>query len=267
VLQANRSVKSKKTFLQRFKERFGHLPIRTLELQHADKYIGWRKTAGVKNSTINRELACLRHMVEWAVDRGYVDRNPFRRLEMLEEQEYAPLRSTDEIIEAVFAELEPHVCPVFVLIRETGARRGEVLRLEHWQVDRENREILFAKRTKSGKNRLVPITDRAVEALDVVPPLPGCPYVFYDPETGTRWQTLRSQWLRARERAGYPWLTPKHLRPAFATELSERGLETHMVQDLLGHSSVAVTERFYLKRRQRAACRAALRVLAGRKAG
>ncbi len=66
-----------------------------------------------------------------------------------------------------------------------------------------------------------------------------------------------------------PFAPPQfwHLRPTFATDLSERGLESHMMQDLLGHSTVAVTERFYLKRRQRAACRAALRVLEGRKAG
>jgi integrase len=175
--------------------------------------------------------------------------------------------ATDEIFEAVFQELEPHVLPVFVLIRETEARRGEVLALEHWQVDRDHREILFAKKTKSARNRLVPITDRALEALDAIPPLRGCRYVFHDPETGTRWKTLRSQWERARERAGYAWLTPKHLRPTFATDLPERGLETHMIQDLLGHSSAAVTEKFYLKRRQRAACQAALRVLAGAKAG
>ena len=263
----NRSVHSKKTFLGHLKGWFGQLPIRSLELRHADKYIGRRKEAGVMNSTINRELACLRHMVEWAVDRGYADRNPFRRLEIRKEQEYAPLRATDELIEAVFAQLEPQVLPVFVLIRETGARRGEVLSLKHWQIDRESREILFAKRTKSGNKCLVPITDRAMETLDAVPQLSGCPYVFYEPESGTRWKTLRPQWKRARERAGYPWLTPKHLRPTFATDLSERGLETHMIQDLLGHSTVPVTERFYLKRRQRAACRAALRVLQGRKAG
>jgi integrase len=105
-----------------------------------------------------------------------------------------------------------------------------------------------------------------MQALDPIPPLPGCPYVFYDPSTGTRWKTARSQWERARKAAGYPWLTPKHLRPAFATDLSERGLETEMVSDLLGHSSVAVTEKFYIKRRQQVACRRALEALQGQKA-
>jgi len=126
------------------------------------------------------------------------------KYERLEEQEWASEAATNDVIEAVFAKLDPLVLPVFVLIRETGARRGEVLSLEHWQVNRERREILFAKRTKSSKNRLVPISDKAMQALDAIPPLPGCSYVFYDPSTGTRWKTARSQWERAREAAGYP---------------------------------------------------------------
>ncbi len=204
VLARNRSVESKRTFIRRFKKRFGKLPLRVLSLRHADKYVIERKRDGVKNSTINRELACLRHLLEWSVERGYLDRNPLSKFEKLEEQEWASEAATNEIIEAVFAELDPLLVPVFVLIRETGARRGEVLGLEHWQVNRERREILFAKRTKSSKNRLVPIGDRAMEALDSIPSLEGCSYVFYDPLTGTRWKTARSQWERAREAAGYP---------------------------------------------------------------
>jgi len=73
----------------------------------------------------------------------------------------------------------------------------------------------------------------------------------------TRCKMARSQWERAREEAGYPWLTPKHLRPAFTTDLSERGLEAKMVSDLLEHSSIAMTEKFYIKRQQQTACRRA----------
>ncbi len=199
--------------------------------------------------------------MEWSIERGYLDRNPLAKFEKLEEQVWARQAASAEVIDAVFAQLDPPLVPVFVLIRETGARRGEVLSMEHWLVDRDRREILFAKRTKSSKNRLVPISDKALEALDSIPPLPGCPYVFCDPATRMRWKTARSQWERAREAAGYPWLTPKHLRPAFATDLSERGPEKELVSDLLGHSSVAVTEEYYIKRRQQIACRRAMALL------
>ena len=46
-----------------------------------------------------------------------------------------------------------------------------------------------------------------------------------------------------------------------ATQLSTEGLETHFIAELLGHASVAVTERFYIKRKQDEACQKALQVL------
>jgi integrase len=260
----NRSVKSKRSFIDQFKNRWKSLPIKMLGIRHVDEYVKSRKSQ-VKPATINREIACLRHMLGWAVKRGYLLKNPLLDYEMLKEEPYARERVSEEIIEKVLSKLPPLFIPVFTLIWQTAARRGEILDLQHPQVDRQNRLIEFTRKTKSGKSRLVMITDRAMEALDAIPPLPGCPYVFYNPETGTRWSDCRKPWERARKAAGYPWLTPKHLRPALATDLSEKGLETHFVSELLGHSSVTVTERFYIKRRQVEACQQALRVIEGGK--
>ena len=263
VLTRNKSVASKKTFLSRFKKRFGRLPLRAFPLSHADAYIEWRKGAGIANSSINRELACLRHLLEWTVDREYLDKNPLARLQKLEEQEWAGPRPTEEIIRAVFAELDPRFVPVFTVIRETGARRGEVLSLEHWQVDRERRLITFAKRTKNGKTTIAPLTDEALNAIDSIPSLPGCPYVFYNPATGTRWYDARKRWEAARRAAGYPWLRVIDLRPAFGIKASEKGIPMHFIQSVLGHSSVAVTERYYAKFSPACAAKEVLRTLQG----
>jgi len=260
----NRSVKCKRSYLSRFKQKWGLLPIRALGVRLVDSYVAARK-GEVKSATVNRELACLKHLLAWATKRGFLLANPLIGYEKLKEELYARERATAEMIEAVLSKLPPLFEPVYTLIWQTAARRGEVLDLQHPQVDRKNRIIEFTRRTKSGKSRLVMITDRAMEAINAIPPLPGCPYVFYNPETGTRWTDCRKPWDMARKAAGYPWMTPKHLRPAFATDLSEMGLETHFVSELLGHSSVAVTEKFYIKRRQVEACRQALRVIEGGK--
>ena len=260
----NRSTRTKRTFIERFKLRWKSLEIRMLGIRHADDYVKDRKKE-VKPATINRELACLKHLLGWAVKRGYLSLNPLAGYELLEEEPYARERVPEEIINQVLAKLPALFVPVFVLIWQTGARRGEILNLQHAQADRENQLVEFTRRTKSGKSRFVMITDMAMQALDAIPPLPGCPYVFYNPDTGTRWSDCRKPWVKARKEAGYPWITPKHLRPAFATDLSEKGLETHFVSELLGHSSVRVTERFYIKRQQIEACRQALRVIEGGK--
>jgi integrase len=266
VVVHNKSHRSKRCFLNRFKSCWGKKPFRSISLADVDKYVSDRKSEGVINATISRELACLNHLCTWARKRGYLSRNPLEDYEKLKEQQWAGPKPTDEAIEAVFACLDDRFVPVFRFIRETGARRGEVLSLEHWQIDRSQSQVEFARRTKNGKNRLVGLTDKALQALDSVPPLPGCSYVFYNPETGTRWYDCRRPWERARQKAGYPWLRIRDLRPAFAIEVSEYGGEMHFLQSVLGHSSVAVTEKHCAKFSPESAARATLRLIEGGRA-
>jgi integrase len=225
-----------------------------------------RQREGVCDATINREVACLRHLYAWGRKRGFVACNPLMDFEKLKEQEWAGPKPTDDVIEAVFARLDDLFLPIFRFIRETGARRDEVLSLQHWQIDRAHCLVEFAKRTQNGKNRLVGLTDLALEALDTIPLLPGCPYVFYNPETKTRWYDCRVPWEAAREEAGYPWLWIRDLRPAFATEVAELGGDLHFFQSVLGHSSVALTEKHYAKFSPRSAAQVTLRLIEGGRA-
>jgi integrase len=262
----NKAFRSKRSFLERFKGRWGTRPFRSINLGDIDDYVSDRHDDGVCDATINREIACLRHLYTWGRKRGFVNRNPLEDFEKLKEQEWAGPKPTDEVIEAVFAKLDPPFVPVFRFIRETGARRGEVLSLQHWQIDRSLRLVEFAKRTKNGKNRVVGLTAVALDALDAVPPLPGCLYVFYNPKTKTRWSDCRGPWEEAREAAGYPWLRMRDLRPAFGIEASELGAPMHFLQSVLGHSTVAVTEKHYAKFSPESAAQVTLRVIEGGRA-
>jgi site-specific recombinase XerD len=138
--------------IERFKRRFSSVPPQAFQLTHVDRYVQWQQKAGLKNASINRELSALRHMFSWAVKRGYLEANPIASIEKLQEQEWAGPKPTNDIVEAVLEKLDPRFLPVFTLIRETGARRGEVLTLQHWQIDRREKLITFAKQTKNGKN-------------------------------------------------------------------------------------------------------------------
>ena len=265
VLTHNKSTSCKKTFLERFKNRFSSVPLQAFQLIYVDQYVRWRHKAGLKNASINRELSALRHMFTWATKRGYLATNPLTGVEKLHEQEWAGPKPTDEIVEKVFAELDPLILPLYIVIRETGARRGEVLALEHWQVDRNERVITFAKRTKNGKSTIAPLTQRALDAIDSAPRLPSCPYVFFNPETRTRWCEVRKPWEKARLKAGYPWLRVRDLRPAFGIAASELGAPMHYIQSALGHGSVAVTERYYAKYDPKSAAKQLLRLIEGGK--
>jgi len=131
--------------------------------------------------------------------------------------------------------MDERFLPIYIVLRETGGRRGEVLGLTHDRVDRERRMVTFVK-TKTGKVWHMFLSDAAMEAIDSVPPFPGCPYVFYNPKTGTRWYDARKPWEAARKAANHPELKPKNLRTAMGTRLGEAGLELDWICRVLGNT-------------------------------
>jgi len=240
----NRSVASKESRIRMLKRQLGNVPLSELRLVDAEHYISYRRAQGVKTATINRDLSVLRHLTRWAADRGYLEADPLERLRMLPEPRWEGQRPTYDVIDAVFAELPSVAAPLFTFMRETACRRGEALQLEHWQVDRQSRTVLFpAERTKSGKSRRIPLSPVALEAVDAVPRVNQ--WVFYNPDTLKPWDSARSIWNRARRRAGVPWLLMKDLRKALAIRAAEAGVPLHFIQALLGHASVQLTERHY----------------------
>ena len=112
---------------------------------------------------------------------------------------------------------------------------------------------LVRLRGKGNKERLVPVGRYAVDALQaylvrVRPDLAGrgrgTPAVFLNTRGGrlsrqSAWTVLRS----AAERAGLAaHVSPHTLRHSFATHLLEGGADVRVVQELLGHASVATTQ-------------------------
>ena len=261
----NRHPKTKETRIKLLKSRFGRIAAEDVLPSDVSTYIKWRKQKGVSNATINREVSILKHVFSWARDLDLIRSNPIERVKKLKEPKQVPREDLHKAIEAVFAHLPARTKPVFEFIKETGCRRGEALGLKHDQVFLEE-ELILLPLPKTGEPRYVAITSEAIEAIQAVPKAPNCPYVFYNPDTLDRWSDCRKPWLMARKKAGYPWLTVRDLRRAFAITLSNtEGIEKHVIQTLLGHSSIKTTESFYAIHDQREAVKRALKVIQGGK--
>ncbi|MEJ2247977.1 MAG: tyrosine-type recombinase/integrase, partial [Acidobacteriota bacterium] len=113
------------------------------------------------------------------------------------------------------------------------------------QVLLQQRRIVFTDNTKSGKFRVVPMTEECRRWLDEVAPLQGCLYVFYNPETETRWKNCRKLINKAIEDSGLEGFLLKDLRRHYGIVLAENGAEMHVIQAMLGHSSVTTTQKHY----------------------
>lgn len=134
------------------------------------------------------------------------------------------------------------------MLYSTGARITELLDLDVDDLDREQRMLLV--RGKGGKERIVPLGRPALEAVEryLVRARPslnkkGSPALFLN-NRGARLgrQSGFKIVAQAADAAGLQHVSPHSLRHSFATHLLEGGADIRVVQELLGHASVATTQ-------------------------
>jgi integrase len=266
VKSYNRSCKSKKSRIRILGRKLDRFPIDALQPQHVSQFVAWRKGQKVKNRTINRDLIVLKHMLSWGVRERYLERNPLPEIQRLEEIQWEGQRPTEEIIDAVFAKLDERALPLFVFLRETGCRREEALSLKPDQVNitSDPPVAVFRDNTKNGKSRQVPLTRDAIDAINKMPKGVSN-YVFYHPESLTRWHDCRKVWEEARQAAGFPWLRIHDLRHAYGIKLREGKTEMHDISAVLGHHSIDFTAKHYAKYGPESTAKRVLKVLEGGK--
>ncbi len=124
----------------------------------------------------------------------------------------------------------------------TGLRLGETRHLCLEDIDWSHK-VITLRQTKNGKLRRVPVCDRAFVLLTEIRQHQGDKgWVFSGKGTDNPVSEPRRLQKRFCEAAGIPPFTIHELRHSFATRLVEDGVDIHTVKDLLGHSSIKVTE-------------------------
>lgn len=240
--------------IKRLKPFFLGRELRTLRRSDIRAYIEKRKAEGVGPATINREIGLLsaainyaRREWEWDIPNNAVGmrlKPPEGRVRSLTWAEARKL-----IEEAEKHQLSPLLADFIRLALNTGCRRDEMLRLEWRRVDlKANLLLLEGRNTKNGKRRSVPLNIEARTALLNLARYraahcPASPWVFVHPD-GERLQSVRRAFGTALERAGIEDFRIHDLRHTCASWLVSAGQPLPVVRDLLGHSTVQMTERY-----------------------
>ncbi len=141
-----------------------------------------------------------------------------------------------------------------VFVAETGLRTNEWTALGRRDLDRNGPAVTVQRRYSDGvltpypktSRRRVPLTARAVDALDAMPPRIDTPLMF--PASGgghinlDNWRTR--EWYPALDAAGIKRRGPYHLRHTFATEALAGGVSIFQLARLMG-ASVKMIDRTY----------------------
>lgn len=254
---------------------FGNWPL--CDLEHAaDEIAAWR--AKLPASSRYRLTSAFRQTLAAAVRWRYITRNPavdFGRNPQPRADELHPF--TREQIDALAVELGKAYGPLVVFAAETGLRTNEWVALERRDLDRAGRAVAVQRRFADGvltpfpkterSRRRVPLTARALAAVEELPPRLETPLLFPAPKGGhiglDTWRTR--EWYPALEAAGIAKRGPYALRHTFATEALAAGVSTFELARMMG-TSVAMIDRTYghLARDSEASIRALLDARADR---
>jgi len=185
---------------------------------------------GASAAAINRMLANLRRIGNLAERWGWTDAPLGRRVMMLPENNQRHVYLTPEQITALAKHADPVTADMIWFAALTGLRRGEMLALRPDQIHEDI--IALGANTKSGKPRGIPMPPRAVKIARKRLPW------------GVHHETLRKRFETAREAAGMPNVRWHDLRHTYASWLAQSGQPMSAIRDLMGHSSLAVTDRY-----------------------
>lgn len=201
-----------------------------------------------KPSTANKFLIFLSQAYTIALDLEIdgINENPAKKVkpftENNERQRYLTKKEAKKLMHAVKESQNPNLQYIVPFLILTGARRGEVLRAKWSDINLEMR-LWTIPTSKSGKKRILPISEALLELIRSIPKLSAI-YLFPSPKTGKPQNDFYSSWNRARIKAGIKDVRLHDLRHSFASALVNSGRSLYEVQMLLGHSNMKMTQRY-----------------------
>jgi len=215
---------------------------------------GW---ATLARSTVARKSAALRRFFGFLVDEGLRADDPSsalprpgglqRRLpRVLDHDDIARLFAvlTARLVASKDASADLRLLALVELLYGSGLRATELVSLELRAISPDRPYAIL--KGKGGRERLVPVSDRARAAVTAWKQVRGDEPGYLFPSGAKHLSRVRLfQLLRAlAAEAGIPpdRISPHVLRHAFATHLLEGGADLRALQTMLGHADIATTE-------------------------
>jgi integrase len=222
---------------------FAGMEINHIRKNVIDRYRAHRHSQKkITESTINHDLQCLRHMLYWAVDQGFLPDNPLKRLRLAKaRRKKRPVMSLEDE-EKLLQALADHQKNITICGLDTGMRRGEILS-QLWEDIDFPRRVLFVTHSKTagGESREIPLTQRFFGLLSKGRKPQGLIFTF----DGKPIHQLKTGWKAAIRRAGIRHYRFKDLRSTFNSRLIEAGVIKDVRKELMGHSRNEDTNDLY----------------------
>jgi integrase len=254
---------------------FGAVTLDRLRPSDIEALLVAKRAAGLSDSTVRLIYTVARAVLDIAVRDGLVRRNVAAAVKRptikRNEARYLTPAEVGRLLEAAKGE---RLQPLIVLMLGSGLRRGEALALHwrdvdltaghvrvRWTLSRVNRALMFDEPKTEKSRRFVSLPSPVVETLrrhktalaaERLAAVAWVPWPDHDDlvfpthiGTPTDPRNALRAFVGVAGRAGLPETTLRTLRHSAATGLIVSGAHIKVIQELLGHSSYAITADIY----------------------
>ncbi|NBO24427.1 MAG: tyrosine recombinase [Chlamydiae bacterium] len=224
--------------------------LETVSFQCIVKYFQALKQEGLKESSINRKIVAIKVFYKFLKREGYIQANPTYGLELkkiyIKPPRTVSTKDLDQFFQVILREgpkgLRDYA--LFLTIYASGLRVSEACDLEIHHL----KEGALLVKGKGSKERVVPIADMAIKAIDdyLLTRDDEEKYIFLNDQGKkiTRFFIYNKIKEYLKKAKLSEEISPHTLRHAFATHLLDGRADLRLIQELLGHSSIKTTDRY-----------------------
>ena len=185
--------------------------------------------------------AAARSFFGWAHAAGLTDHDPSRLLRKVPAVRGVPRPAPEIVIDSALRRADERVGLMIILGSRYGLRRGEISRVStrDLRVDPDGQWSLVV-RGKGDKDRVVPLLPDVATVIRDAPP----GWLFPSLRPQDKGRPISPAWAGKLIRRALTDATAHQLRHRFASRSYQATGDIRAVQELLGHASVATTQRY-----------------------
>jgi integrase/recombinase XerC len=224
--------------------------------EHVRNYLAELLRRGSSRATVQRRLFAIKAYFRWR-ELNAGKPNPVYAMRSPKAEKRLPAvlneRDTVALVEADVSMNSPARLrdrAILEVLYSAGLRVSELTGLDWRDID-EELGLVMIRSGKGNKDRLIPIGEPALDALrawrEAAPGAPSANRPVITNLRGSRLTPRAVQHIVARRlfSAGINTpITPHGLRHSFATHMLNAGADLRSIQEMLGHSSLATTQRY-----------------------
>jgi integrase len=233
------------------------IPLGSINHQNANLLIAKLKDKELSNKSINNIVNTLKAILNMAVRWDYIPKNPLLGFQTLKVNPNTfKYWTTTEILQFLRANLNHPLYYLWVVMLNTGMRKGEALGL-WWdrtnlslgqiEISRTIGRYGLQEHTKTYEKRILPINDEVKKVLlELFKRQLNPHFVFTSPEgEQLDYHHVTREFIKAQKKAGMTNVIRLHdTRHTFASQFMMHGGNVFTLQKLLGHKSVNMTMKY-----------------------